>query len=161
MLATFMDLKVHVEHRMDVGFAVFEDEPSFFHAQNARTSAEGLHRRDGVALPLDVNEYQWPNVFDRETDATGMVCDMHVLDETRSTVARSRFYSRSSIHMYLLPFSFTGRSRSTGLRCLRRFACGCYAAVSARGRLHVFPINHHIDLICNSKKANITIFYQI
>ena len=53
VLTTFMNLKVHVEHRLDVGFAVFEDEPSFFHAQNARTSAEGLHRKDGVALPLD------------------------------------------------------------------------------------------------------------
>lgn len=67
---------------------MFEDEPSFFHAQNARTSAEGLHRRDGVALPLDVNEYQWPNVFDRETDATRMVCDMHVLDEMRRQRSR-------------------------------------------------------------------------
>ena len=35
VLATLMNLKVLVEHIMDVGFTMLEDEPSLFHAQDA------------------------------------------------------------------------------------------------------------------------------
>ena len=35
VLATLMNLKVLVEHIMDVGFTMLEDEPPLFHAQNA------------------------------------------------------------------------------------------------------------------------------
>ena len=45
VLTTFMNLKVLVEHQMDVGgFTMLEDEPSLFHAQNARTGTKGFHR---------------------------------------------------------------------------------------------------------------------
>ena len=44
MHTTLMNLEILVEHRLDVRVAVLEDEPSLFHAKNARSSAEGLHR---------------------------------------------------------------------------------------------------------------------
>ena len=40
MLATFMNLKVLVEHSLDIGMTMLEDEPSLFHAQNARTGTK-------------------------------------------------------------------------------------------------------------------------
>ena len=35
VLTTLMNLEVLVEHILDVGLAMLEDEPSLFHAQNA------------------------------------------------------------------------------------------------------------------------------
>ena len=38
MLATLVNLEVQIEHSLDVGFTMLEDEPFLFHAQNARTA---------------------------------------------------------------------------------------------------------------------------
>ena len=44
VLTAFVNIKVQVEHSLDVGFTMLEDEPSLFHAQNARTGTKGFHR---------------------------------------------------------------------------------------------------------------------
>ena len=66
MLATFVNLEVQIEHVLDVGFVMLEDEPSLLHAQNAGTGMKRLHRCDDVTLPLNVNE-------DQGSHATGVV----------------------------------------------------------------------------------------
>ena len=83
MLTTLMNLEVLVEHILDVGLAMLEDEPSLFHAQNARTGAKGFHRCDDVTLPLDVHKDQRSNMINRETHATGVVRDVHVVNKVR------------------------------------------------------------------------------
>ena len=63
MLATFMNLEVQIEHVLDVGFAMLEDEPSLFHAQNAGTSTKRFHRCDDVTLPLNIDEDQGVYIY--------------------------------------------------------------------------------------------------
>ena len=97
VLATLMNLEVQIEHVLDVGFAMLEDEPSLFHAQNAGTGAKRLHRCDDVTLPLDVNEDQGSNLVNRESHATGVVRDVHVVDKMGRKCSRSNLMTVSSL----------------------------------------------------------------
>ena len=95
VLTTFVNLEVLVEHRMDVGVTMLEDEPSLFHAQNARTGAERLHRCDGVALPLDVYIDQGSNLIDMKPNATGVVRDVQVIGKMRRESSRRHITTTS------------------------------------------------------------------
>ena len=65
VLATFVNLEGQIEHILDVGFTMLEDEPSLFHAQNARTGTKRLHRCNDVTLPY-IRAFRWNEYEDKK-----------------------------------------------------------------------------------------------
>ena len=78
-------------------FWMLEDEPSLFHAQNARTGTKRLHRCDDVTLPLDIHEDQGSNLVNCEAHATGVVKDVHVVDKMGRKRCRPNLMTISSL----------------------------------------------------------------